>query len=100
MRLIIGFILLTSVTALFTHNECRKKGESNTLGDYMEQYSKQYQHHDEFLERKKRIQFASTLGKGFGLTSRSDKLPNDFKTNNVLSNHKKLKSNKKPYIIP
>jgi len=100
MRLIIGFILLTSVTALFTHNECRNKGESDTLCDYMEQYSKQYQHHDEFLERKKRIQFASTLGNGFGLTSRSDKLPNDFKTNNVLSNHKKLKSNKKPYILP
>lgn len=72
MRYLIGFILATVVSATFTHESCRAGGENGAICDYMEQFSKRYQHRDEFLERRKRIEAAQVLGAGFGLTSRSD----------------------------
>ena len=85
MRLVIGFILLVGTTALFTHESCREQGEPDALCDYMQQYSKQYQHQDEYLERRKRLEVSQVMGKGFGFTSRSDILPSERTTNTAFS---------------
>ena len=85
MRLIFGFILLFSVTAEFTHHSCRELGASEIMCKYMERYSKKYSHQDEFLERHEKIKKAQNLGKGFGLTSRSDLFENEKGMNTAFS---------------
>lgn len=96
MRLLIGFILTTVASASFTHESCRAGGENGAVCDYMEQFSKQYQHRDEFLERRKRIEKAQVLGAGFGLTSRSDLFENERGSNAAFKSRKKynLKANR------
>lgn len=96
MRIIYGFILLAMATAKFTHETCRESGEPEVMCDYMEQYSKEYEHHDEYLTRRERLEKASILGKGFGLTSRSDILPHERKLNSAFNGHKnnRLQHNK------
>ena len=81
MRILCGFILITVTTAIFTHETCREQGEPEAMCDYMEQYSKEYEHKDAYLIRRERLEKASILGEGFGLTSRSDILPHERKLN-------------------
>ena len=87
---------MVMATAKFTHETCREQGEPEAMCDYMEQYSKEYEHHDEYLIRRERLEKASVLGEGFGLTSRSDILPHERKLNSMFNGHKnnRLKHNK------
>ncbi len=96
MRILCGFILITMATANFTHETCREQGEPDAMCDYMEQYSKEYEHKDAYLIRRERLEKASILGDGFGLTSRSDILPHERKLNNMFNGHKnnRLEHNK------
>ena len=96
MRLLIGFILTTVASATFTHESCRAGGENGAVCDYMEQFSKQYQHRDEFLNAESELKKLKCWVRAFGLTSRSDLFENERGSNAAFKSRKKynLKSNR------
>lgn len=93
MRLIFGFIFINIVQASFTHKSCREERAPNLICDYMQVFSKSYEHKDEFFERREKIEKAiKTFKDGFGLTSRSDLFENERGSNKAFS--KQLQRNR------
>lgn len=98
MRVICLIVLIIQVSS-FTHQDCFKNGHDESVCKYMKQFSKRYQHHEDFLQRYEQLKKIKHLGHGFGYTSRSDMLPHERKKNKALQKKIKPKrSNSRPML--
>lgn len=92
MRILFLLILTHIVHSEFTHSNCYEHTDNDMVCKYMNDFSKKYKHRDEFINRLNELTKVSSLGKGYGFTSRSDILKSEKGFNNAFSNRKKLKS--------
>lgn len=72
LKIILLFLFIQYAHCIFTHHDCMSSGESEIVCNYMKRYSKKYKHIKEFKRRKEALTKSLNMGKGYGLTSRSD----------------------------
>lgn len=104
MQILFLFVLIHVGQSAFTHSDCKKHVGDNVICNYMDEFSKKYNHHDDLKSRLDKLNNVKKLGDGYGFTSRSDMLKSEKGFNNAFTNRKKLKSKnlhteKRPPIV-
>lgn len=95
MRILFLLILIHIVKSEFTHISCFEQSKDKKICEYMNNFSKKYKHHEDFQNRIEKLNKVTTLGEGYGFTSKSDRLKSEKGFNNAFSSRKKLKNNNK-----
>lgn len=90
MRLIILYTLIYQCFSQYTHKHCHEHNEDRTICNYMNKFSKTYEHRNDFKSRLDKLQLVKQLGEGYGYTSRSDFLKSEKGFNTAFSSRKKL----------